>query len=85
VANPGALTWYEFACRVAEARRLPTRLVTIVPRPPAAAPRPAYSALGSCRGQLTDDLDTALTRYLEAAEPLAAPAPVQPTGAEAPA
>lgn len=66
LANLGAVTWYDFACRVAEAARLPSRLVR--PAWPAqTAPRPRYSALGTSRGQLVGGLDAAIERYVAAA------------------
>jgi dTDP-4-dehydrorhamnose reductase len=60
------LTWYELACRVAELAGLDH--AAIEPRTAAAvgwtAPRPAYSALASERGQMLAPLDDALARYL---------------------
>ena len=68
LANEGALSWAEFACRAAEAAGLHTAGVqaragaTLAQR----APRPAFSALGSARGRLMPPLDLAIERYVQA-------------------
>ncbi|MED5621388.1 family 1 glycosylhydrolase [Ideonella sp. BN130291] len=68
LANDGAVSWAEFACRAAEAAGM--RTAGVRPEPAAAlrqrAPRPSFSALGSARGQLMPTLDAALERYVEA-------------------
>jgi dTDP-4-dehydrorhamnose reductase len=66
LANEGAVTWAELACRAAE--RAGVAAESVRPhtlrelRLPAARPR--YSVLGSERGQLLPTLDDALARYL---------------------
>ena len=66
LANTGAVTWYELACRAAVLAGLPTDQI----KPCSAselgltAPRPRYSALESERGWIMPSLDDALTRYL---------------------
>ncbi len=66
LANRGALSWGELARRAATLTRLDPSLVEECD--PAVlghvAPRPAYSALGSERGELLPTLDEALDRYL---------------------
>jgi dTDP-4-dehydrorhamnose reductase len=66
LANEGAVTWAEFARRAAAHAGLDASLV--VGRPAGelglAAPRPAYSALGSERGALLRTLDEALACYV---------------------
>jgi dTDP-4-dehydrorhamnose reductase len=65
LANVGALTWLELARRAAALGGVgrgrligcPTAALGL------AAPRPAYTALGSERGTLLPDLDDALRRY----------------------
>ncbi|MFN2637654.1 MAG: family 1 glycosylhydrolase [Gemmatimonadaceae bacterium] len=65
LANGAAVTWAEFARRIAIASGLDAAL--IIPRPIAAlnltAMRPSYSALGSERGVLLPPLDDAIGRY----------------------
>jgi dTDP-4-dehydrorhamnose reductase len=65
VANQGGVSWWRLGCMAAEAAGLPTRLVQPVAGLPARARRPAYSALASERGQLTDRIEDALQRYVE--------------------
>jgi dTDP-4-dehydrorhamnose reductase len=68
LANIGAISWFEFAARGAEllgidrAQLKPQRLDDMS----LAAPRPAYSVLGSERGLLLPSLDDALLRYTRA-------------------
>jgi dTDP-4-dehydrorhamnose reductase len=66
VANRGEVTWAEFARAVAAAAGVSD--ATLEPRPTAAlglvARRPAYSALGSERGELLDSLDDAVSRFV---------------------
>jgi dTDP-4-dehydrorhamnose reductase len=68
LANEGALSWAEFACRAAEAAGLHTAGVQA--QPAAAlqqrARRPSFSALGSARGRLMPALDAAIERYAAA-------------------
>jgi dTDP-4-dehydrorhamnose reductase len=68
LANSGAVSWAEFACRAAEAAGLQT--AGVQPQPAAAlqqrARRPSFSALGSARARLMPSLDTAIERYVEA-------------------
>lgn len=66
VANRGSLSWYEFACAAAEAAGQPRHLVQGVSSDTLGlrAARPAYSALGSERGEFTPRLEDALQRYL---------------------
>ncbi|HUR95413.1 MAG TPA: family 1 glycosylhydrolase [Gemmatimonadales bacterium] len=68
LANQGAISWYELARKAAVAAgadpgqvlRCSTSELAL------AAPRPAFSALGSRRGWLLSPLDEALARYMEA-------------------
>jgi dTDP-4-dehydrorhamnose reductase len=66
LANSGAVTWADFARRAARLAGLDERLVQGRPTRELnlAAPRPAYSALGSERGALLGPLDEALERYV---------------------
>jgi dTDP-4-dehydrorhamnose reductase len=68
LANSGAVSWLDLARRAGEAAELDTSLVTGVPSRALnqLARRPAYSALGSCRGSLLPSLDDALARYIAA-------------------
>ncbi len=66
LANVGAVSWYDWAVRLAEAAGLPRERIV---RASAAdlgwiAARPRYSVLGSERGQLLPSLEHALARYL---------------------
>lgn len=67
LANAGAVSWAEFAIRIARAVGLDERLVRAVPSHtfgwPAA--RPAYAALQSRRGSSMPDLDDAIVRFAE--------------------
>lgn len=67
LTNGEALTWYEFACRVAEAAGAPRRLVRRIDTAAAgqAALRPRYSALGSERGVLVPALHDAMQRHFD--------------------
>lgn len=71
VANRGEASWYDFACRVAEAAALPRTRVRRIATAGAGqrARRPAYSALGSERGQLAPALEAAIERYVAAVSP----------------
>lgn len=66
LTNQGAITWAELARLAARLADLDSNL--IVARPARklnfAAPRPAYSALGSERGALLPSLEDALARYI---------------------
>jgi dTDP-4-dehydrorhamnose reductase len=66
LANSGAVTWADLARRAARLAGLDERLVTGRPTSELnlAAPRPAYSALGSGRGALLGPLDEALERFM---------------------
>jgi len=65
LANEGAVSWAEFARRIARALDLDLGRVQAVPAAifgwPAA--RPAYAALGTERGRLMPSLDQAIARY----------------------
>lgn len=65
VSNEAALSWAELAAMAAELAGLCTRLVQPVPAAALklSARRPAFSALGSERGQLLPPLEDALSRY----------------------
>lgn len=67
LANAGALTWTNFARRIAEAAGLNPALIVSSGLSVEAgrASHPVYSALGSERGHLMPGLQHALTRYLE--------------------
>ena len=66
LANAGAVTWFDFAAMVVraagvEGERVQRCAARDVWQP---AVRPAYSALGTTRGQLLRSLDTALAAYI---------------------
>ena len=65
LASQGAVSWAEFARRIARALDLDERRV--VGRPAASfgwpAPRPAYAALGTERGPVMPPLENAIARY----------------------
>ncbi len=65
VANRGAVSWAEFAQRIAGAAKLDAALVRPCPRAALGwpAPRPANSALVSARGALLPDLDQAIWQF----------------------
>ena len=69
LANRGALSWYDFACRIAEAAGEPRERVRRTDGRAAGqgAPRPRYSALASERGALLPGLDAAIERFVAAA------------------
>jgi len=81
LVNAGALSWAEFAVRVAEALDLDAGLVT--PTPAAemgwAAQRPANGALGTIHGQRLPTFEAALRRF---AESWSRPAAAERTGDE---
>ena len=66
LANAGAVTWADFARRVARGAGLDPQLVEGRPTKALrlAAARPAYAALGSERGLLLPPLESAVGRYL---------------------
>jgi dTDP-4-dehydrorhamnose reductase len=68
IANAGALTWHELACRAARAARVPAHaLVPCATKELGlAARRPSYSALATRRGARLADIDDALERYARA-------------------
>jgi dTDP-4-dehydrorhamnose reductase len=65
LANPGPVTWWELARAAAERAGLNGRLINAVPWATLgwSAPRPAYSALASRRGQIMRPLQEALDAY----------------------
>ena len=67
LANAGAATWFELALHVAEAAELDRSGIEAVTSAEIGwiAPRPAYSALTSVRGQVMPTLDDAIARYTE--------------------
>lgn len=67
LANRGAVTWAELASRSAEIAGMDARRLLACPVDALglAAPRPAYSALGSRRGLILPPLDDSLARYVE--------------------
>jgi dTDP-4-dehydrorhamnose reductase len=67
LANSGVVTWAELARLAAQAADLDPGLVREHPTR-LAARRPAYTVLGSERGQLMPPLDDALQRYLNECE-----------------
>jgi len=70
LTNGAAVTWAELARKACEVAGVDPR--NLQERPAAelgyAAPRPAYSALGSERGMLLPSLEDALGRYIRALE-----------------
>ncbi len=68
LTNRGAVSWADFARRLADAADLPVRLVHAVPGASLGlrAPRPAYAALGSERGWIMPSLEVAIDQYLDA-------------------
>jgi dTDP-4-dehydrorhamnose reductase len=67
LANPGAIAWSELARWTAQLAGLDVSSVQSCSTKTLAlaAPRPAYSVLGSERGILLPDLSQAIERYLE--------------------
>jgi dTDP-4-dehydrorhamnose reductase len=65
LANPSALTWFDFARRVLDAVRLPAEKLQGAPMQAFALParRPAYSVLGSERGSVLPPLEDSLERF----------------------
>jgi dTDP-4-dehydrorhamnose reductase len=65
LANKGSLTWADWALQTAEAFQLDKSLIHSVSREEIdyPAPRPAYSVLGTERGQLLPTLEEALQQY----------------------
>ncbi len=70
LANAGALTWAEFARRVAAHANLDASLIEARPTSEFhfAAARPLYSVLGSERGTLLSSFDDALARFFRECE-----------------
>ena len=66
LANEGAVTWFEFACLVAEASGNRPDLIQGCATRDMWQPaiRPAYSALGTVRGQLLRPLEAAIHAYV---------------------
>jgi len=71
LANSGETTWAGFARSLAVALHLDERQVQSVPAAAFgwAAPRPAYSVLGSTRGALMPTLDSAIAHYADVVQP----------------
>jgi dTDP-4-dehydrorhamnose reductase len=71
LANRGGVSWAELARRAVTLAGLDPALVVECSGASLgwAAPRPAFSVLGSERGQLLPDLDDALTRYMRDRRP----------------
>lgn len=67
LSNPGAITWADLARRAAQIAGVPAWTLEPVAAHDLnlAAPRPAYSVLGSERGWLMPSLDDALERYVQ--------------------
>ena len=80
LANRGAVSWAQFAVRIARAVGLDERLV--IPRPASAfgwaAPRPGRVALDSARGRMMPELDDAIARFAEVLGPVGAPVRSRP-------
>lgn len=72
LSNGEALSWAEFAVRVAQACGLDPSLIDAVPGEELGwtAARPAQCALGSERGTLMPSLDSALRRFAEHVQPV---------------
>ena len=85
LANRGAVSWAEFARRLARALDLDADLVVGVPGDTLgqAAPRPTYAALGSRYGALMPTLDSAIARFAAAVRPTLNVAAVKPPPARA--
>jgi len=68
LSNAGALSWADFARRAAHAAGVDSRRLVVRPASELShlARRPAYSALGSERGQLMVDVEQALHAYVQA-------------------
>ena len=68
LANRGETSWSQLAMEIASRSGVPIALVKPVPTSELgfAARRPAYSALGSQRGQILSSLDDALDRWCDA-------------------
>lgn len=68
LANPGELTWADFACEVADRFGLNRKYISAVSNEALNLPakRPLYSVLSSSRGILLPPLEDALKRYTEA-------------------
>ena len=67
LANDGALSWADFALRVAAALELDATLIDAVPAAEMGwrAPRPAYAALATERGQLLPSFERSLAEFAE--------------------
>jgi dTDP-4-dehydrorhamnose reductase len=74
LANPSAVSWAEFARRGAEVAGFDASLVRACATRELglAAPRPAYSALGSERARLLPELDASLERWARERQPVVA-------------
>ncbi|MFN9030677.1 MAG: SDR family oxidoreductase [Betaproteobacteria bacterium] len=68
LTNCGAVSWADFARRLAHASGLPAALVMAVPGASLGhmAARPPYTALSSERGWITSSFDVAIAQYLHA-------------------
>ena len=70
VATDGALTWAEFACKIAEMAGLDTSLIKAVASAALnlSARRPKYMVIKSEKGVVMPTLENALQRYMEAVD-----------------
>lgn len=66
LASAGALSWHDFAARVARSAGVDARTLRAVSTPPRRAIMPRYSVLGSERGQLLPALEHAIANFVEA-------------------
>ncbi len=75
VANPGAVTWADLGRSAARSAGLDAGLVEGIPASEMAlaAPRPAFSALGTERGYLLPAWEDALMRYVQEVDAACAP------------
>jgi dTDP-4-dehydrorhamnose reductase len=66
LASEGALSWYEFAARVAALAGVDTRTLIAIEAPERRAAMPRYSVLGSERGKLMPPLEHAFAAFVDA-------------------
>ena len=66
LASDGAVSWYEFAARVADLAAVDARSLVAADAPARRAAMPHYSVLGTERGKLLPPLDDALRSFIEA-------------------
>ena len=82
LTNECAVSWYDFACRIAEGAGLPRQGIVAAPGVSLGqrARRPPYSALRSARGRLLPPLHDALRRFhVDRERPLMLPTAVEST------